>query len=148
MHRLDLGLYSHPKEFWVNGVRTHVSSKGKIPSTREILSLSLPLSLSFFFSFCTRYETGKVNQSLYLCPPLCVCVCARVCVCVRICVCVCAYVCVSECVCVCVCVSIHICVRVCVCVYACACVFVFVCAVKTAGAAAAKGEGPVDDGGG
>ena len=33
--RLDLGLYSHPKEvgfFW-NGVRTHVNSKGKIPST-------------------------------------------------------------------------------------------------------------------
>ena len=28
-HRLDLGLYSHPKEFWRNGVRTHVNSKGK-----------------------------------------------------------------------------------------------------------------------
>ena len=37
LHRLDLGLYSHPKEFWGNGVRTHVNSKGKIPSTREIL---------------------------------------------------------------------------------------------------------------
>ena len=35
MHRLDLGLYSHPKEFWGNGVRTHVISKGKIPSTRK-----------------------------------------------------------------------------------------------------------------
>ena len=34
VHRLDLGLYSHPKEFWGNGVRTHVNSKGKIPSTR------------------------------------------------------------------------------------------------------------------
>ena len=33
MHRLDLGLYSHPKEFWGNGVRAHVISKGKIPST-------------------------------------------------------------------------------------------------------------------
>ena len=33
MHRLDLGLYSHPKEFWGNGVWTHVNSKGKIPST-------------------------------------------------------------------------------------------------------------------
>ena len=32
-HRLDLGLYSHLKEFWGNGVRTHVNSKGKIPST-------------------------------------------------------------------------------------------------------------------
>ena len=37
MHRLDQGLYSHPKVFWGNGVRTHVNSKGKIPSTRKIL---------------------------------------------------------------------------------------------------------------
>ena len=33
VHRLDLSLYSHPKEFWGNGVWTHVNSKGKIPST-------------------------------------------------------------------------------------------------------------------
>ena len=33
MHRLDLGLYSHPKEFWGNGFRTHVNSKGKILCT-------------------------------------------------------------------------------------------------------------------
>ena len=33
VHRLDLGLYSHLKEFWGNGVKTHVSSKGKIPFT-------------------------------------------------------------------------------------------------------------------
>ena len=32
MHRLDLRLYSHPKKFLENGVRTHVISKGKIPS--------------------------------------------------------------------------------------------------------------------
>ena len=32
-----LGLYSHLKEFGGNGFRTHVSSKGKIPSTRKIL---------------------------------------------------------------------------------------------------------------
>ena len=31
VHRLDLGLNSHPKEFLGNGVRTHVNSKGKIP---------------------------------------------------------------------------------------------------------------------
>ena len=37
VHRLDLGLYSHPKEFWGNGVRTHVNSKRKIPSARKIL---------------------------------------------------------------------------------------------------------------
>ena len=33
VHRLDLDLYSHQKEFWGNGVRIHVNSKGKIPST-------------------------------------------------------------------------------------------------------------------
>ena len=36
VHRLDLGFYSHPKEFWGNGVRTLVNSKGKIPSTGKI----------------------------------------------------------------------------------------------------------------
>ena len=33
VHRLDLGLYSHPKEFLGSGVRTHVTSQVKIPST-------------------------------------------------------------------------------------------------------------------
>ena len=33
VHRLDLGLYSHPKEFGGNGVRNHVNSKGKVPSS-------------------------------------------------------------------------------------------------------------------
>ena len=37
MHRQDLSLYSHPKEFGRNEVRTHVNSKGKIPSTGKIL---------------------------------------------------------------------------------------------------------------
>ena len=37
VHRLDLGSYSHPKEFWGNGVRTHGNSKGKITSTGVIL---------------------------------------------------------------------------------------------------------------
>ena len=31
--RLDLDLYSHLKDLLGNGVRTHVNSKGKIPST-------------------------------------------------------------------------------------------------------------------
>ena len=31
VHRLDLGVYSHPQEFFGNGVRTHVNSKGKFP---------------------------------------------------------------------------------------------------------------------
>ena len=38
-HRLDLGLYSHPKEFLRNGVRTHVNSEGKIPSTGKKILL-------------------------------------------------------------------------------------------------------------
>ena len=33
VHSLDLGLYSHLKEFWGNGVRKHVNFKEKIPST-------------------------------------------------------------------------------------------------------------------
>ena len=38
VHRLDLGLHSHPQEFWGNGIRTDVSSKGKknsIGSSKE-----------------------------------------------------------------------------------------------------------------
>ena len=31
VHRLNLGLHSHPKEFRGNGVRAHVNSKGKTP---------------------------------------------------------------------------------------------------------------------
>ena len=38
MHRLDLSLYSYLKEFWGNGVRTHVNSKGKIHSTGKQFS--------------------------------------------------------------------------------------------------------------
>ena len=37
-HRLDVCLYSHLKEFWGNEVRTHVNSKGKIPSTGKKIS--------------------------------------------------------------------------------------------------------------
>ena len=33
VHRLDIGLYSYSKEFFENGVRTHVNSKGQIPFT-------------------------------------------------------------------------------------------------------------------
>ena len=40
VHRLDLGLYSHPKEFWGNAVRTYLSSKWKIPSTGKKILLS------------------------------------------------------------------------------------------------------------
>ena len=37
VHRLDLYLYSHLKEFWGNGVRTHVNSNGKSPLLEKIL---------------------------------------------------------------------------------------------------------------
>ena len=37
VHRLDLGLYSQPKEFWGNEVRSHANFKGKILSTGKIL---------------------------------------------------------------------------------------------------------------
>ena len=37
VHRLDLGLYTHLKEFGGNGVRSHVYSKGKILSMGKIL---------------------------------------------------------------------------------------------------------------
>ena len=37
VHTPHLSLYSHLKEFWGNGVRTHVNSKGTIPSTRKNL---------------------------------------------------------------------------------------------------------------
>ena len=36
VHRLDLRLYSNPNEFKGNGIRIHVSSKGKIPSTGKM----------------------------------------------------------------------------------------------------------------
>ena len=35
VRRLDLGLYSHPKEFWGEWSLNPFSSKGKIPSTRK-----------------------------------------------------------------------------------------------------------------
>ena len=37
VYRLNLGLYSHPKEFCGTGVRTSVNSKGKIPSFGKML---------------------------------------------------------------------------------------------------------------
>ena len=38
VHRLDLGLYSYPKEFLGNGVRTHVDSKLNVSSTEKKFS--------------------------------------------------------------------------------------------------------------
>ena len=38
LHRLDLGLHSHPKEVFEggNGARIHVNPKGEFPSTRDV----------------------------------------------------------------------------------------------------------------
>ena len=35
VHRLDFGLYSHPKEFWEIGVRIQVNPNRNIPSTKK-----------------------------------------------------------------------------------------------------------------
>ena len=40
VHRLDLGLHSHPKEFLGNGVRTHYGPNGKIPYNGKFLPQS------------------------------------------------------------------------------------------------------------
>ena len=55
VHRLDLGLYSHPKEFLRNGVRTHVNSKGKSP-------LSEKKSLWRRIESTTLHQAGQRSQ--------------------------------------------------------------------------------------
>ena len=56
VHRLDLGLYSHPTEFWGNGVRTHVNSKGKIPSTGKKKSPQITIEPT------TLHQAGQQTQ--------------------------------------------------------------------------------------
>ena len=53
VYRLDLGLYSHPKEFWGNGVWTHVNSKGKIPSTGKCSQRRIEPATPWTASPCT-----------------------------------------------------------------------------------------------
>ena len=38
VHRLDLGLYSYPKEFWGNGVITYVTPREKSPLLEKFSS--------------------------------------------------------------------------------------------------------------
>ena len=72
VHRLDLGLYSHPKEFLESGVRTHVNCKGKIPSTgrswtikRTMLHLELELCIGETFNMWPfNHRTSSLNQIL------------------------------------------------------------------------------------
>ena len=77
VHRLDLGLYSHPKEFLGNGVRTHVKSMGKIPSTGKLLPRegsnpqrcikqdskpnTLPMSYSGPLSEVVNWDRGQIE---------------------------------------------------------------------------------------
>ena len=62
VHRLDLGLYSHPKRVWGNGVRTHVKSEGKIPwnPRRCTKQDSEPNTLSTSYSGPQNVETKSL----------------------------------------------------------------------------------------
>ena len=67
VHRLDLGLYSHPKEFWGERVRTHANSKGKSPlpvkfSPEEIESMMLHQA-----GQRTQHTTNELFQPLKFC---------------------------------------------------------------------------------
>ena len=69
VHRLHLGLYSHPKEFWKNEVRTHVISKGNIPSTGKKKNLpqrrNEPVTLHHVGQRAQR-TTNELFRPLYL----------------------------------------------------------------------------------
>ena len=68
VHRLELGLYSHPKEFWGNGVRTHVNSKGKIITRMHRLELGLYSHPKEFWGNGTRTHVnskGKILTSVH-----------------------------------------------------------------------------------
>ena len=68
VHRLDLGLYSHPKEFLGNGIRTNVSPKGKIPSpggsmenrTRDAASRRTASPTHYRLSYSGRQQSIKM----------------------------------------------------------------------------------------
>ena len=55
-HRLYLGLCSHPKEFLGHGVRTHVNSKGKMPSNGQ------KKSLLWAIEPMTQHQAGQPAQ--------------------------------------------------------------------------------------
>ena len=72
IHRLYLGLYSHPKEFWGNGVRTHVNSKGKkIPFTGKIL-----LRGGWNPRYCIKQDSEPKTQPTELYQPHSIIFCA------------------------------------------------------------------------
>ena len=59
VHRLDLGLCSHPKEFLGNGVRTHINSKGKIPSTPSCAASRRLVSPTHYQQAISPPPTGR-----------------------------------------------------------------------------------------
>ena len=74
MRRLDLGLYSQSKRVLGDGFRTHVNSKGKIPSTGKKICLSVSLKskqIPLFFSV-------SLTCSLFLCDRFCPSLCLSV----------------------------------------------------------------------
>ena len=74
VHRLDLGLYSHPEEFWGNGFRTHVNSKGKIPSTGSSMEDRTQNTASCRTASPThcqlRCSSPKLNIKMWICTGL------------------------------------------------------------------------------
>ena len=78
VHRQDLSLYSHLKEYLGNGVRAHVNSKGKIPSTRSSEDQTHETA-SHRAASPTHYDKAGFTQvSLFL--SLCTYYCSSVCI--------------------------------------------------------------------
>ena len=75
VHRLDLGLYSHPKVLG-NGVRTHVNSKGKVPSTRRSEEARTYATASHTTASPTHYQLSYSSPAfhihLWCCHDVCV----------------------------------------------------------------------------
>ena len=61
VHRLDLGLYSHPKKILENGVRTHVNSKGKIPSTGGLKEAENQSTHTFLHLVAAKWKQKSLN---------------------------------------------------------------------------------------
>ena len=66
VHRHDLSLYSHRKDFWGNGVRAHDNSKGKNPLYRRLRGGSNPRHCMTRIASPTHY---RLSYSAPLPPP-------------------------------------------------------------------------------
>ena len=73
VHRLDLGFFAHPKEFWGDGVKTHVTSKGKILSTgsseegRTHAAASCRTASPTHYRLSCSGPSGRVPPVVYSC---------------------------------------------------------------------------------